>query len=225
MDMTVEEIIEIFRNLGSPFIADGMQRLGLPRRIVDPSLRPLIPNKSIAGTVVTILLDYYPEEPTPREFAFANAFKQAKTVASPVLVAESRLGLRSPFGGGASRSFVHAGLTGVIIDGPIRDIVDVTKQGMQMFHRTISADSFVIPKLPEGYVGAESEVAVNVGGVIAQPGELVVADVDGIVFCPVKDAPAVIAAAREILAEEEAIFKKWDAGQDYLQGLGLNDKQ
>lgn len=224
MEITVEEIIEIFRNLGSPFIADGMQRLGLPRRIVDPSLRPLIPNKSIAGTVVTLLLDFFSEEPTsPREYAFANAFKQAKTVASPVLVAESRLGLRSPFGGGASRSFVHAGLTGVIIDGPIRDIVDVTNQGMQMFHRTISADSFVIPKLPEGYVGAEAEVAVNVGGVIAQPGELVVADVDGIVFCPVKDAPAVIAAAREVLAEEEAIFKKWDDGEDYLQALGLND--
>ncbi len=224
MEMTVEEIIEIFRNLGSPFIADGMQRLGLPRRIADPSLRPLIPNKSIAGTVVTLLLDFFPEKPTPpREYAFANVFKQAKTVASPVLVAESRLGLRSPFGGGASRSFVHAGLTGVIIDGPIRDIVDVTKQGMQMFHRTISADSFVIPKLPEGYVGAEAEVAVNVGGVIAQPGELVVADVDGIVFCPVKDAPAVIDAAREVLAEEEAIFKKWDAGEDYLQALGLNE--
>ncbi len=224
MEITVEEIIEIFRNLGSPFIADGMQRLGLPRRIVDPSLRPLIPNKSIAGTVVTLLLDFFSEEPTsPREYAFANAFKQAKTVASPVLVAESRLGLRSPFGGGASRSFVHAGLTGVIIDGPIRDIVDVTNQGMQMFHHTISADSFVIPKLPEGYVGAEAEVAVNVGGVIAQPGELVVADVDGIVFCPVKDAPAVIAAAREVLAEEEAIFKKWDDGEDYLQALGLND--
>ena len=222
--MTVEEIIETFRNLGSPFIADGMQRLGLPRRIVDPSLRPLIPNKSIAGTVVTLLLDFFPEEPTPpREYAFAHAFKQAKTVASPVLVAESRLGLRSPFGGGASRSFVHAGLTGVIIDGSIRDIVDVTKQGMQMFHRTISADSFVIPKLPEGYVGAEAEVAVNVGGVMAQPGELVVADVDGIVFCPVKDAPAVIAAAREVLDEEEAIFKKWDDGEDYLQALGLND--
>ena len=224
MEITVEEIIEIFHNLGSPFIADGMQRLGLPRRIVDPSLRPLIPNKSIAGTVVTLLLDFFSEEPTsPREYAFANAFKQAKTVASPVLVAESRLGLRSPFGGGASRSFVHAGLTGVIIDGPIRDIVDVTNQGMQMFHHTISADSFVIPKLPEGYVGAEAEVAVNVGGVIAQPGELVVADVDGIVFCPVKDAPAVIAAAREVLAEEEAIFKKWDDGEDYLQALGLND--
>lgn len=222
--MTVEEIIEIFRKLGSPFIADGMQRLGLPPRIVDPSLRPLIPNKSIAGTVVTLLLDFFPEEPTPpREYAFANAFKQAKTAASPVLVAESRLGLRSPFGGGASRSFVHAGLTGVIIDGPIRDIVDVTKQGMQMFHRTISADSFVIPKLPEGYVGAEAEIAVSIGGVIAQPGELVVADVDGIVFCPVKDAPAVITAAREVLDEEEAIFKKWDDGEDYLQALGLNE--
>jgi len=224
MEMTVEAIIEIFHNLGSPFIADGMQRLGLPRRIVDPSLRPLIPNKSIAGTVVTLLLDFFPEEPTsPREYAFAHAFKQAKTVASPVLVAESRLGLRSPFGGGASRSFVHAGLTGVIIDGPIRDIIDVTNQGMQMFHRTISADSFVIPKLPEGYVGTEAEVAVNIGGVIAHPGELVVADVDGIVFCPVKDAPAVIAAAHEVLAEEEAIFKKWDDGEDYLQALGLND--
>lgn len=172
---------------------------------------------------MSFLLDYYPSDPPAREPAFATLFEQAKTVPSPVLVTESKLGLRSPYGGGACRSFVHAGLSGVIIDGSIRDIADVKNQGMQMFYRQISADSFVIPKLPEGYVGAEGGVDVNVGGMIAKQGELVIADEDGIVFCQAEEAPSIIEAAREILAEEEEVFKKWNEGKSFLKGLGLSD--
>lgn len=219
--MNTENCIRTFLELGSPFIADGMQQLDLPRRIVDPALRPLIPDKRLAGTAVTFLLDYYPTEPPSRERVFNSAFEQARRVPCPVLVTESRLGLRSPFGGGAARSFVHAGLTGVIIDGSIRDTADVKAQGMQMFHRSISTDSFIRTRMPEGYVGAEANIDVSVGSVLAVPGDLVIADEDGIVFCSVADAPAVIEAARAVQAEEEEIFARWDAGQNYLEGLDI----
>ena len=129
IDMNNEDSIRNFLELGSPFIADGMQKLGLTRRIVDPALRPLIPDKRVAGTAVTVLLDYYPTEQPSFAYVLAKAFERAKELASPVLVTESRLGLRSPYGGGACRSFVHAGLSGVIIDGTIRDIADVKNQG------------------------------------------------------------------------------------------------
>ena len=90
-----------------------------------------------------------------------------------------------------------------------------------MFSRGNSAASFVIDRLPEGYVGADTGSPISVGGVAVVPGDLVVADDDGIVFCRPEDAPAAIEAARQILAEEEAIFKRWDAGESYLKGLGL----
>ena len=220
--MNTTEIIEVFLELGSPFIADGMQQLDLPRRIADPALRPLIPDKRVAGTVVTLKLDYYETERPPHPLAFDAAFEQAGRVSSPVLVTESRLGLRSPFGGGASRSFVHAGLAGVIIDGCIRDAADVTAQGMQMFNRQISVDSFVRNRMPEGYVGAETAIDITIGGVRVAPGDLVIADEDGIVFCTAADAPAVIETARAIQTEEEEIFARWDAGESYLKGLGLD---
>jgi regulator of RNase E activity RraA len=164
---------------------------------------------------------FHPSPQPAMAYSYDRAFAYAATVPSPVLVAESGLGTRSPFGGGASRSFVHAHLAGSIIDGTIRDLADVRSQGFQMFSRGISADSFVIDRLPEGYVGADTGSPIAVGGVSVVQGDLVVADEDGIVFCRPDDAPAVIEAAREILAEEEAIFKRWDAGQSYLAGLGL----
>ena len=219
-DVSDADSIKTFLELGSPFIADGMQQLGLPRRIADPALRPLIPDKRLAGTVVTLRLDYYPTAPTPHPYVFNTAFEQAAQVTSPILVTESRLGLRSPFGGGASRSFVHAGLSGVIIDGCIRDTADVTAQGMQMFYRQISTDSF-LGRMPEGYVGAETAIDVDIGEVRVLPGDLVVADEDGIVFCAAAAAAAVIEAARAIETEEEQIFARWDAGDGYLKGLGL----
>ncbi len=222
-DLNTIDCIKTFHELGSPFIADGMQVLAMPRRIADPALRPLIPGKRVAGTVVTLRLDYYPTESEPHPYVFDTAFTQAGQVPSPVLVTESRLGLRSPFGGGASRSFVHAGLTGVVIDGCIRDTADVTAQGMQMFHRQISTDSF-LGRVPEGYVGAETAIDVDIGGVRVTPGDLVIADEDGIVFCSTTDAPAVIEAARDIETEEEQIFARWQSGEGYLKGLGLSGR-
>lgn len=219
--MSVEEIIRAFYELGSAFIADGMQLLGLPQRIADPALRPLLPSKRVAGTVVTELFEYRPTEQPPVPYTHEKMFEQAKQVASPVLVTESRTGIRAPYGGGACRAFVRARIIGVIIDGAIRDIADIKAQGMQMFYRLISVDSWVVRKLPEGYIGSEAGGTICVGSVVVTPGDLVIADEDGIVFCCPEDAPAVIEAAREILTEEEEIFKKWDAGQGYLEGEGL----
>lgn len=219
--MTTDEAIRAFLELGSPFIADGSQKVGLPRRIADPALRPLLPTTRIAGTVITFRMRFFPTPQPPMAHSFARAFAFAATVPSPVLVAESGLGIRSPFGGGAARSFVHAGLAGSIIDGTIRDLAEVREQGYQMFSRGISADSFVVDRLPEGYVGADTASAIRVGGIAVEQGDLVVADEDGIVFCRPEDAAAVIAAAREILADEESVFRRWDAGESYLAGLDL----
>jgi 4-hydroxy-4-methyl-2-oxoglutarate aldolase len=219
--MTTDQLIQAFLELGSPFIADGSQKAGLPRRIADPALRPLFPERRIAGTVVTFRMRFHPSPQPAMAYSFDRAFAYARTVPSPILVAESGLGIRSPFGGGASRTFVHANLAGSIIDGTIRDVADVRAQGYQMFSRGISTDSFVIERLPEGYVGADTGSPVTVGGVTVVEGDLVVADEDGIVFCRPEDASAAIDAAREILVEEEEIFKRWDAGESYLGGLGL----
>jgi 4-hydroxy-4-methyl-2-oxoglutarate aldolase len=96
---------------------------------------------------------------------------------------------------------------------------------MQIFYRLISPDSYVVPRLPEGYVGGDACVEVCAGGVMVCPGDLVIADEDGIVFCRSEDATAVIAAAREIRAEEEALFERWDAGQGFLEAQGLAPTQ
>ena len=80
----------------------------------------------------------------------------------------------------------------------------------------------VVPYCVQFTPSGEANVEIRVGGVVVTSGDLVIADEDGIVFCRAEDAPGVITAAREILAEEEAIFRRWDAGEAYLQGLGLS---
>ena len=219
--MTVDEMIQAFLELGSPFIADGSQRAGLPRRIADPALRPLLPGRRVAGTAVTFRMRFYPTPQPVTAYAYDRAFTYAKTVSSPVMVTESGLGLHTPLGGGAARTFVQAHLAGVVIDGTIRDLAEIRALDFQMFSRGISTDSFVIERLLEGYVGADTGEPISVGGVTVLQGDLVVADEDGIVFCRPEDAPAAIEAAREILAEEVAIFKRWDAGEPYLKALDL----
>src|SRR3989304_6546583 len=106
--MTPDEMIQAFLALGSPFIADGAQKAGLPERIAGPALRPLIPGKRVAGTVVTFRMRFYPSPQPAIAYSYDRAFTYARTVSSPVLVAESALGTRSPLGGGAGRVFAPA---------------------------------------------------------------------------------------------------------------------
>jgi hypothetical protein len=78
--MTIDEMIQAFLELGSPFIVDGAQKAGLPARVADPALRPLIPEKRIAGTVVTYRLGFHPSPQPAPAYAYDRAFAFAGTV-------------------------------------------------------------------------------------------------------------------------------------------------
>jgi hypothetical protein len=80
VEMTAGEMIEAFLALGSPFVADGMQKAGLSRRIADPAIRPLFPERRIAGTVVTFRMRFHPTPQQAMAYSFDRAFRFAALV-------------------------------------------------------------------------------------------------------------------------------------------------
>lgn len=81
--MTTDEMIQAFLQLGSPFIADGAQQAGLPERIADPAVRPLIPGKRVAGTVVAFRMRFSPSPQPAMAYSFDGAFAFGRTVSTP----------------------------------------------------------------------------------------------------------------------------------------------
>lgn len=89
-------------------------------------------------------------------------------------------------------------LTGLVLDGPIRD-VDAAREMALPIYATGST-----PGGPYKEGPGEINVPISCGGISVNPGDIVVMDSDGVIIIPLKDAETVLAAAQKLQANDEA---------------------
>lgn len=136
----------------------------------DPEVRALLPDKRIAGTVVTC------------RFAGIDGsimhYALGQLRPGDVLVVD-RAGDRrhAACGGGVCFAARAAGALGIIIDGPATDIGEIRQYGLPVWARGLSA---VTSK--RTYTHGEFCVPITCGGVSVMPGDAVLADENGILF-------------------------------------------
>lgn len=90
----------------------------------------------------------------------------------------------------------NAGCVGMIIDGAVRDVGDLEEMGFGVWARAVS------PAGPYKNGPGRIDVPVAVGGVVCAPGDLVVADDDGVIVIPAAEAHAALAGGRAVHADE-----------------------
>jgi regulator of RNase E activity RraA len=96
------------------------------------------------------------------------------------------------------------GVAGVIIDGSVTDVVEIRQQGVPTFARAISARVGRRLELPGGAINQP----VECGGVLVRPGDLVVADDNGIVVMSPPVAEEIYTLARK--AEDRSpLVRQW----------------
>ena len=94
------------------------------------------------------------------------------------------------------------GVAAVVIDGPVTDVAEVRSAGLPVFCRSASPLTTLL--LGEG---GSINAPVICGGLPVTPGDLVIADDDGVLILNADEARAVLAAAEEEL-EEDGIYKE-----------------
>jgi 5-oxopent-3-ene-1,2,5-tricarboxylate decarboxylase / 2-hydroxyhepta-2,4-diene-1,7-dioate isomerase len=98
----------------------------------------------------------------------------------------------------AMRAKMRGG-AGVIADGVVRDVVGLTAVGLPVFARGIHPDPNTVSLLPW-----ETDVAIQCGGVLVQPGDWMLADADAVIVVPAALAEEV--AARGLAMNQEDVF-------------------
>lgn len=88
------------------------------------------------------------------------------------------------------------GLAGVVVDGALRDRLDLLELGFPVFGAGFN------PAGPTKRVPGRINHPISAGGVVVNPGDLVVGDADGVVLIERAKAPALLALAEQKLAEE-----------------------
>ena len=196
--------IDRLAKLYTPVVADVLDRLGFRNQSLASRIRPLWPEAKAAGfalTVQTVPAQVQaPEHPYAGELAAVDSLQPGDIL----MVSESAC---SFWGELLSTAAKYRGCRGVILDGPTRDSQAILAMGFPVFH---------VGFHPADSLGRLDVVTHNVpiscADVLVYPGDLILADHDGVVVVPNVAAEETLRLAEEKVSGENLVRKALAGG-------------
>jgi len=167
-------LLASFGSAASAPVADSMSRLGA----MDAGIRPVWPSPRAVGTALTVWCH------SGDNLMLHKALSLAVPGDIVVVNTQGNTG-NSGFGEMTASVAVKAGVRAVIVDGTVRDVEAFEALGLPVYARGLCPNG--CNKDGGGEVGA----IIACGGVAVRPGDIIIADRDGVAVVPLDDAAEV----------------------------------
>ena len=198
-----DELLEQYQGQASATVHEAMGR----RNAMDPAIKPLDRSMHLAGRALTVKCH------TGDNIMLIKAISMAQK--GDVIIADMGNAVANgPFGEVLAVECVTKGLAGLIFNCAVRDSREIIELGLPVFSAQIC-----ISGTAKATLGTINH-PISCGGVIVNPGDIVVADADGVVTVPLAEAKDVVKAADARTAKEAEVMERLRAGESLFDIYG-----
>lgn len=202
-----EDKIEEFIKIPTTILSD-VQNRGMT---MTADINPVIDNDRIVGQAITV------EEMVGCNVMLHKALYIAE--AGDILVADVKDHVdTSVWGGIQTKVAKDREIEGLIVNGSVRDVKDIKDYQFPVYCKGI------VPAGPHKGFAGKINHSISCGGIKINPGDLIVADRDGVVVVPYENINSVLKDSIDRLEEEKRWLKKINSGSTTIEAVGLEEK-
>lgn len=182
----MDSVIEQFKDIPTTAISDVLKGMNN----INPSVKPLKDDYHIAGRAFTV------KTAVGDNLSVLKAIKEAKP--GDIIVVDAKGDTYRAIAGDFVVGMMQTmGFGGLVVDGVIRDIVDIRGLNFPVFSKgtTVSSGGKNGP--------GETNTPISCGGAQVNPGDIIVGDIDGVVVVPKERAEEVLEKSKQKLADDD----------------------
>jgi 4-hydroxy-4-methyl-2-oxoglutarate aldolase len=202
--MNNTKLLESLSTLSVASLADADKTI----RVMSPAILPVKAGKKVIGTARTVSCfnDF---------LTVIHALDQSQP--GDVLVVDSQESTRALVGELFTTEAQRRGLSGIIVDGPVRDVEMIRKLDIPVFAKSYCPCSGTTQRL------MHTQTEIRCGGVSVLPEEIVYGDDDGVIVASVSQLVELIPLATEIQKTEELVVDRMREGDCLIDMLNFKE--
>ena len=206
----VKELLARFEKLYTGAVCDVLREFCLLDQALPGYLRPLNDDHTVAGIAFTV--KSAPNVKISGEMTFRTEMLDSMGADHFVMWDTSNDEKATLWGGVMTATAAGKGVKAACIDGGIRDTHQIREKNFPLYYKH---------RIPNGSLGrcliTHYQVPIKIGDVVIKPGDVILADIDGVLCVPRDIAYDVLVRAEEIRANEKKIFGWVAEGQTIHQ--------